>query len=333
MLEAQADFYSRIFFPYLKEHKIDTIIDLGDAFDRRKYVNFNTLNQAKQMFYNPIRDNNMNLYSIIGNHTSYYKNTNEINTMVELFEDYSNIDVCWKKPELYTFDDLDILFCPWINSQNFQESMEIIQTTKAPILMGHLEIQGFEMYKGSVNNEGFDQSIFNKFDIVMSGHFHHKSSYGNINYLGAPYQMTWGDYNDPRGFHMFDTTTRELTFIENPNHLFVKLFYDDTKMSVENLSDLSFDVENKYVKVIVQNKDNPYLFDMWIDKVQHNSPADVKIVDDHQHLDLLDEEELLDEAEDTLSLIQKFVDSLDIKSNKDEVTHFVQALYNEALNT
>ena len=34
-------FYDDTFFPYLVEHGIKTIFDLGDTFDRRKYINFN----------------------------------------------------------------------------------------------------------------------------------------------------------------------------------------------------------------------------------------------------------------------------------------------------
>lgn len=331
LLESQEIFYRDIFFPYLKDHNIDTIIDLGDAFDRRKYINFYTLNQAKNMFYNRIRDNNIKLYSIIGNHTVYYKNTNSVNTMSELFESESYLNIYWEKPKVITLDGLEILLCPWINSENFEESMKILSNTTAQILMGHLEIQGFEMYKGAINHEGFDQSIFSKFDIVMSGHFHHKSSYGNIHYLGAPYQMTWGDYNDVRGFHIFDTDSRELEFIKNPNELFVKLFYNDTNMTVEDLNKSNFNVYNKYIKVIVQEKQNPYLFDMYIDNLQKNNPADIKVVDDHQHLDLLDEEDLLDEAEDTITLMTKYIDNIETKKSKDKVNAYMKKLYEEAL--
>ena len=48
----------------------------------------------------------------------------------------------------------------------------------------------------------------------------------------------WSDYNCPKGFHIFDTDTRELERIENPLPIFKKLSYDDTKENYDNL-DLS----------------------------------------------------------------------------------------------
>ena len=36
-------FYNDVFFPYLKENNITTIIQMGDLFDRIKYINFNSL--------------------------------------------------------------------------------------------------------------------------------------------------------------------------------------------------------------------------------------------------------------------------------------------------
>ena len=95
--------------------------------------------------------------------------------------------------------------------------------------MGHLEIQGFEMFKGSVVSHGDDRSVFGKFDICMSGHFHHRSTDGHIYYLGSHAEFTWSDYDDPRGFHIFDTETREITFIQNPFKMFKKIWYNDSE--------------------------------------------------------------------------------------------------------
>ena len=212
--------------------------------------------------------------------------------------------------------------------------MEAMKTTDAQIIMGHFEIQGFEMHRGTINHQGLDKNIFSKFDMVLSGHFHHKSTHANIHYLGTPYQMTWSDYNDPRGFHILDTETRELEFISNPRWIFHKLWYDDTKMSVDDISELKFEKEltNSYVKVIVVAKTNPYLFDLWMTKLQEMGCADIKTVEDHMNLDIVDEDNLIDEAEDTLTILSKYVDSLDIRSHKPRVDSIVKSLYQEAMS-
>ena len=47
-------FYSETVLPYIDKNKIDTIFCLGDTFDRRKYVNFYSLDAAKEMWFDPL---------------------------------------------------------------------------------------------------------------------------------------------------------------------------------------------------------------------------------------------------------------------------------------
>tara|TARA_R110000868_G_scaffold195324_1_gene441011 strand:- start:1409 stop:1849 length:441 start_codon:yes stop_codon:yes gene_type:complete len=145
--------------------------------------------------------------------------------------------------------------------------------------------------------------------------------------------MTWSDYDDPRGFHILDTETRELEFIANPRNIFHKLWYDDTNMSVNDITDLKFQKEltNSYVKVIIKNKSNPYLFDLWMNKLIEVGCADIKTVEDHMNLDVMDED-LIDEAEDTLTILKKYVEGLEIRNNKSRVDSIVETLYQEAIN-
>lgn len=325
-------FYSNIFFPKLKEEGIDTIIDLGDSFDRRKFINYYSLERSYNMFYDIIKANNMKMYSLVGNHNDYFKNTNDTNSVDLLLSRYDNI-VCVNEPITQDFDGLDIVLLPWINSSNRDSSIEYIKTSKAQALFGHLELQGFEMYRGAINDHGDDPNLFNKFDIVCSGHFHHKSTRGNINYLGSPYEMTWSDFNDPKGFHIFDTATRELTFVQNPYTMFNKVWYDDTDASVADIVDEDFsNLSGTFVKVIVKNKTNPYWFDMFIDRIEKADVSHLQVVEDHLNLDLEDDEDLVNEAEDTLTILKKYVDQLDIKADKVLVDQLVRDLYSEALS-
>ena len=224
-------FYTNQFFPYLKENNITTVIDLGDTFDRRKYVNFHTLHQVKKFYFDVLAERDIRLHSIVGNHSTYYRNTNSVNSSDLLYGHYHNVNIYSKPftihlPQIHTYVHIDII--PWINSENYDETMEFIKNSKSQILFGHLEIDGFAMYKGYVANTGLPKKIFNRYEVACSGHYHHKSSKDNIHYLGAPYEITWNDYDDPRGFHVFDTETRELEFIRNKYRLFEKIYYDDS---------------------------------------------------------------------------------------------------------
>ena len=324
-------FYSEIFFPYIKKHNITTIVDLGDSLDRRKYINYVTLQRMNKMWLNPIIENGIELHSLVGNHNIYYRNTNELNSFDSLF-DHPNIH-CYSDPTNIKFGGIDIAMLPWINHTNYADAMEFVKNNKADTLFSHLELAGFEMHLGMKNEHGMSREIFEDFDIVCSGHYHHKSTSGNINYLGTPYEMTWSDFNDRRGFHIFDSATREIDFIHNPYRMFHKIWYDDTGKTLDDLVEQDFSTyTNTYVKLIVQNKENPYWFDMMLDKLYKANPADIKIVDDHNNINQLTEDEIISEAEDTLTILHKCVDNMATSGNKAGLQSLMSSLYLEAQN-
>lgn len=332
-LDYYEKFYRDVFFPTLDERGINVVLDLGDTFDRRKFVNFLTLRRAKQMYFDELAKRGIQVYSIVGNHTTYFKNTNEINTMDLLLKEYPNYKVYTDEPVTINLDGCDIMLSPWICPSNVEASFKAFESTSAKILMGHFEFAGFEMMKGQLSDHGLDRTDFKKFFSVYSGHYHHPSTNENITYLGAPYEMTWTDYAGRRGFHIFDTQTLEMELVQNPYSIFHRLDYDDSDMTVEDIEALDVSMlTSTYVKVIVKTKNNPYIFDLFIDKLQSAGCADIKVVEDHLSFDLVDESELVDEAQDTLSLLRVYVDSLEVKTNKDRVNEFIRDLYKEAVN-
>lgn len=324
-------FLADIFFPYLVENKITTVIHLGDIVDRRKYINFVTAGRLRTDFLEPLQAMGIKLHIIAGNHDVYYKNTNSVNALYELIENkYDNVTI-FTKTEGYTHDGRDILYVPWINDENRKETLEKINDTNAQIIMGHLELAGFQMYKGSMASHGDDSSLFDRFDIVMSGHFHHRSTNGNIFYLGSHAEFTWSDWNDPKGFHIFDTKTQELEFIENPYTMFDKFWYDDvTAGSDPEAYDLNC-WAGKFVKVIVKNKSDPYRFDKFMDKM-HKVALDVQIVEDHLNLNIEEDGDIVNEAESTQDIFNLYIDQINAPNlNKKRLQATVVDLYNEAL--
>lgn len=331
-LDYFSKFYDNIFFPYLDKHRIDTILHLGDIVDRRKFINYVTLNRLKDKFLTPIIKRNIDFHCIVGNHDIPYRNTNDINALRELFEGMNVLNInCYWEPKELSFDGCDILMMPWINRQNYDDSLQAMVDTKAQICMGHFEISGFEVMRGIKHDHGMDSALFNKFELVCSGHFHHRHTKGNIHYLGSPYEIFWNDYNDSRGFHVFDTETRELEFIQNTNRIFHKIVYNDENKSLEDAVNYNFqEYVDTYVKVIVQEKTNPYAFDLFMDKLYKADPVNVSIVDDHKHLDKQPDEEIVNEAEDTLTILTKFVDNLQFEGDNAQLNTLIRELYNEA---
>lgn len=286
----------------------------------------------REDFIRPLTELEIESYFIVGNHDVMYKSTNDVNSMRELYENTAFRFNYYDAPAEIQLDGTKILLMPWINVSNYTESMDAIEETKAQVMFGHLEIAGFEMYKGMPSHEGFESPVFSKFDKVYSGHFHHRSSRGNISYLGAPYEMTWSDFDDPRGFHIFDTTTLEVEFIENPFKLFKKLYYDDTNLTEDALMELDFsEFENCYVKLIVQNKNNQFFFDTFITKFEASLPASYQIIEHNFSLDSLTDDDILGETEDTLTLLHKYVQGIDVDHDKTLIDILLRELYEEAL--
>ena len=324
-----------MFFPYLKKHNITTVFHLGDIVDRRKFINYVTLNTFRSCFVKPCIDNNITLHVLVGNHDVPYRNSNTINAMEELFGNYfkeRGLHI-YASPTEVVIDGVKIALTPWFHNDSYKSATQFIKKTKAEILFGHLELSGFEMYRGQRNDHGMDASVFSKFDIVATGHYHHKSSRGNIHYLGNPYEITWNDYNDNRGFHVFDTETRELEFVQNPYRMFHKLWYDDENKTAEEILSGDFSgYQDTYVKIIVQSKTNPYWFDMMVDKLYKCNPADITIVDDHKNIDKISEDEAVGDVADTVETLERYVEALELFTSKDKknLKKLLKTLYNEA---
>lgn len=328
------DYYEKfynLFFMELDDQGIDSVFILGDTFDRRKYVNFYSLQRSKEMFFGRLKERNIKVYMLVGNHDTYYKNTNDVNSPELMLSEYDNITII-NDPKTIEVDGVKICMMPWICSDNYEASMNELKTTDATICMGHFEIQGFQMYRGAPSEEGLEPSVFKKFDMVFSGHYHHKSSKDNIHYLGNPYELTWQDYDDQRGFHIFDLKTLDLQFYKNPYKMFHKIVYDDKKDDIQTVQekDLSF-FSSVYVKIVVINKTNPYLFDMFINKLYQVNPIDITIAEDFMDIEDISDEDI-DQAEDTITILNKYVDNLTTDLEKAKLKTLFREVYVEALN-
>jgi len=314
-------FYRDVFFPSLEEHQIDTVIHMGDIFDSRKAIDLQSLEWSKRVVFEPLKK--YKVHALIGNHDCYYKNTNNVNSPELLLKDYENIKTYSKAIEI-SLDKLKILLLPWINSENYEETEKLIKKTKAKVAMGHLEVNGFKATRGHMMENGMDVKTFNKFEKVFSGHFHTRSDDGQIFYLGNPYEMFWNDVNDPRGFHLFDTKTLEHTPINNPYKLFYNIYYEDTNPKLFNATQY----ENKIVKVIVRKKTDQNNFDKFLDKLYSVGVQDLKIIENF----VIEESEGfdIDEDENTLSILNRYIDESEFKFDKHIIKDIFQDLYRQA---
>ena len=325
---------SQFFLPELRKRGIEQIIHLGDLVDRRKYINYLTAKRLREDFLEPI-NKEFKMDIIAGNHDTFFKNTNELNALTELVQGaYSNIRIYTKATEVL-HDDMPFLYVPWICSDNEEDTLLTINETKAEICFGHLELIGFQQNAGHTATHGLDQAYFSKFDVVCSGHYHHKSDGGNIHYLGAFCEHTWADYADPRGFHVYDTTTRSLEFVQNPNVVFKKIRYDDEGKTIQDLlAEVDeVNVKGTILKVIVRNKNNPYWFDLFVERLESQNPIEILTLEDHLNTYVDGQETIVENASDTLDLFKTYVSNLEFDlEKKNNVEKMIMSLHNEAMN-
>lgn len=324
----QEKFYSDVFFPYLKEHGIKQIIHLGDYYDHRKFINFKAQNANRKMFLNVLKEEGIHMDIIPGNHDVFYKNTNELCSLKELLGYYtSNVNIIMK-PKVMDYDGCSIALVPWINSENYAESIKFIQSCKASILGAHLELIGFDMMKGMPNAHGMSAEIFNRFEMVLSGHFHTKSSKGNIHYLGSQMEFTWADCEDPKYFHVLDTATREITPVNNPHTIFEKVVYNDEKIDYNRYDTKT--LKDKFIKVIVSKKNDPYMFDVFIDRIQKEDIHELKVAETFEEFtgDNVQDESV--SVEDTTNLLDSYIDAVDTTLDKGKLKALMRNLYVEA---
>lgn len=319
-------FYENTFFPTLDEKGIRHVLHMGDVVDRRKFINYNTLNTMKQVFFDPLLERNAKVDILVGNHDSYFRNTIKVNSMNELIRGYENVTV-YDEPVETSLG----LFMPWICEDNEKQTMEMINRTRSKVAFGHLEVQGIEHTKGMWSDAGHDRTLFSAFEKVFSGHFHHRSTTGNIYYLGNPYEITWSDYNDARGFHIYDTETLEVEFIRNPFTLFHRIHYNDTNNVVHDGHEDFKKYQDTYVRVVIRNKSNNLKYDSFMDQLVKAGVAHISVQDNIFDLDMGDEYASIEEVEDTMSVIRDAVDSLQMR-DREPLKKFMSDLYNEAVN-
>jgi len=329
----QKQFFGQQFIPFVadKKNKIEAVMCLGDTFDKRKQSNHLSVYEAKQSLFDPIAELCLPFYIIVGNHDAYYKNTNEINTSRIFLRDYVNISII-DQPTECDIDGQLFLMLPWICPANWDETKALLKSTKANICCAHLQLQGFEMHRGSPVSEGMPASMFEKFEKVLTGHYHHRSNKDNVYYLGTPYEMTWADYNDPRGFHVLDTDTLELEFHENPNHLFNVIEYDDRKPREELESILAQSFGNQYVKVKVIAKEHPDWFEEFVDHVERTSPVECKVIEEYKNTSM-DAIQELNAGEDTLTFLLETMKEFAANSSEETLVKAqakIKSLYQQA---
>jgi len=336
-IEYHRKFFEEFFFPYLKANSITHILHLGDLYDNRKYINYKVANASRKMFLEPLRDFGLTMDIIPGNHDLYYRNTSDLMSLKEMLGYFtSNVNVV-TEPRVVEYGSLKVGLIPWINAENYSKCIQFAETAAADWVGAHLELDGFEMMRGVKSTHGMSADIFSRFERVLTGHFHTKSDLMNIQYLGSQLEFTWADAGDPKYFHVIDTETREIEAVRVPYTIFERVVYDDSKDG-GMLSTFDFErLCDKFVKVVVARKTDPYEFDRFIEKIQDSGfTHDLKIAESFE--EFAGENVSLDEnteviLEDTADILDSYVEATETDLDHTRLKELMRTTYIEACNT
>lgn len=332
----QKRFFDDIFFPTLDAHNVKTVLHGGDYGDRRKYINFATAKFIEEQYRTPLRSRGITEHVLIGNHDCFLRDSTDINSVHELYRMDRTMHI-YAQPHELDVDGTGILLLPWICGNTRDATDRLIETSKCPLVLGHLELSGFQMYRGVAHQDGLDPARFARFVQVFSGHFHHRSQQDNITYLGAPYPMVWSDYHDPRGFTLLDTETYEVEFIPNPYTMFGRIVYDDQNKPDTYRESLLTEIatgsyRDAYVKIIVKSRTQPHWLDEILDALAKCNAQDVVVVDDVPTATSTETDASVDV--DTLTLMTEFVESAVVTASCDKLAlqEYLRTIYQEAVD-
>jgi len=326
----QKKFFYDVLFPYMKENKLKRILQAGDLGDKRSGICTKTKHFLDGLFSDSYGDYGIYWDLFPGNHDQYYRNNGELTLQSENYRNTIGVTVHLEPSTIKLSDTCSMDLFPWINPEDKAHAIEYMSKSDSEYALGHFEFSGFDMYKGVPAQGGMSHKVFSdNYKKVFSGHFHTMSNQDNVYYLGTPYDLTWSDYGDIKGFHVFDTKTGETEFVENPNNLHHKIEYDSTK----DYSDFDFEqYEGKIIKFIVVDRTNQDAMDVFWMQLTNANPADIKVIDSDfgDMTEDVDVESL--DIEDTLSILFKAVDHLsDENIDKDELKAMIGGIYNESV--
>jgi len=251
-----------------------------------------------------------------------------VNSPKEMFGCFDNINVI-EKPVINDYDGYYIGMMPWITKENVEESKKFIKEAACRTLAGHFEIHGREVMRGIRHEGGMPSTMFSKYDMVMSGHFHIRSYEDNISYFGTPYQLYMSDLSEQKGFHVLDTATGEIQFVENPKQLFRQYVYDDSGKNKETIlsSDYS-EAKNCYVKIFVKSKKHPSVLEQLMDKLYNIGVYGITIAEDNYEEESISSD--VDLSQDTFSLISTEIDSMELTQDKTRLKSFMKDIFIES---
>lgn len=272
----------------------DYFIDNGDTADKADKVISYHFKHFYQLYQNLNKKGNV--IKLLGNH-DIINNSND--SVFKTWDKAINVVNHYDKIE---FNNTIIHLLSY--TKDIQDILNIvIDENKYNLLITHLDINNFYLNEKMKSNDGFDKQVFDKFDLVISGHYHYQQKQNNILYIGSPYQHNFGEIDKQCYYCIFDTEKQDYSLIEYKDFPHFKDIYIDDVLNKNN------NFNNNFIRLKIDKKiDNlisikHYLYDKGV--------LDIKLdinIDESETLDKIN----IDENETLDNIIKKFI----IEKNK-----------------
>ena len=310
-LEFMRSYFTKELYPLIEAEGVTHVIQLGDTLDKRKSIDFTVSAFLIKEWFSWFDDHDVQLWSVIGNHDTYYKSTNEVSGVKQYEPLFRNVHIV-DEPTVLELGKTKFHLVPWVSPENKDRMEEYIAQAASEdgyrILCGHFELAGFLINRSFTSPHGtIETEALQGFDQVLSGHYHTPSINGNIEYVGTPYALTWSDYGDRKKVVLLSPDDPEHTRqdVVTRETLFHKVVFQDGM----DASKLGLP-KKAFLKVIIQEQST--MADVFVnDLMDLYDPSQCQVID----MSSADAEETTDELDileldDPFQILMKSIESI-----------------------
>lgn len=304
------------FFEFCDKNGVEEFIQTGDMFDVRKFVNTWCLDFFKEHFVKRVVDRGMTCYVIVGNHDIHFRETLKVNTPSLVLSEWKDNFVVIENPMNLKIGGHSFLMVPWMAKSNREECEEAIKMSSSDYMCGHFEFNDFPMHVGSNAKSHHSHKGYGQFKKIFSGHYHTKSEKDNVIYTGTPYELTWIDCGDKKGFYTLDDSGN-VDFVHNPHIIHDYVVYPEVK-----------DCSKKFIRAIADNVEDKKALEKWKSDLIASGPHDIKF---NEKTTAIQSTETIDveNIKSTEDLLIETVDEMETHLDKGKLKSMILKCYSQ----
>lgn len=204
----------------LKEKRGEvTIVNGGDTFNTRGLIKTSCFD-VLQRHYRDWSSKGFNQIILVGNHDQEDRE-GEVHPM-RVFD-----EIAWVVDSPKFFPGLDLMAFPYMSKDKIEDAIK--DAPKGSYAVAHWGIKGAMRNGGNMDEDGVPAEWLKKFKKVFCGHYHYRSSFANVQYIGSPMQQNFGEMGQDKGVLVFDGDIDFIELKSPPKHYEAQIHWDGKK--------------------------------------------------------------------------------------------------------